>query len=121
MNPIIRALFIISFTVMIIPDLQQWHCLLQESMLRLLRLLHMHSICHHIFLQGLGFGMNAFNPILLLLLLQNAMLKLRELKDIGMKNCMAWTILFMLTCKKEKTILQKNNWIILKPLEKFTR
>ena len=72
----------------------------------------------HIFTR-LGFGMNALIQILLLPPLPSAMLKQRVLKGIGMRNFMAWTTLFMRTCKKEKMILQKNNGIILKQLMMF--
>ena len=61
MNPIIRALYIILFIATIILNLQYWPCRQQENMLPLRLLRHMPSICLHIFLQGSGFGMNAFN------------------------------------------------------------
>ena len=37
-----------------------------------------------------------------------------------MRNCMAWTTLFMVTCRKEKTIQQKDNWITWQLLKKYT-
>src|SRR6266487_2782848 len=63
--------------------------------------------------------MKAFIQTLLLSLQLNAMQNRLVSKDIGMRNFMAWIILFMRTCKKEKMILQKNNGIILKRSMKF--
>src|ERR1700730_17515473 len=114
MNPIIPGLYIILFIVTIIQSLQSSPYRLQENMLLLLPLRPMPNTCLRIFLQDWDFGMNALNQISFLLHLPGAMLKMQELRVIGTKNFMAWTIWFMLTCKREKMILLKNNAIISK-------